>query len=293
MKELIILGAGGFIGKRFIETFGGKYDVTPVVSDADGTNPDLSNYDELLPILEKSSPDTILNLAGKSYHSTKDDAGIYESNALVQLNLHEAVDRLNIRPKIIFCSSSAVYESSTEAVDEDSHCLPFNSYAKAKYIQERITLSYHPRQHVTIARLFNVIGPFQNENFFVPTLIRRVLRFKNNEISEVPLKTLNAMRDFIYIDDVCSAIDVLIEKGKSGEIYNVCRGEGVSIEKVIEVIEKLLNTTKLSVKTEDDHVKEGINYQVGSYNKLKALGWSPAYGIEESLEKIIREEYGY
>jgi nucleoside-diphosphate-sugar epimerase len=165
MKELLVLGAGGFIGRRFIEMFADKYDIIPIVSDADGTNPDLSNYDELLPIVE-------------------------------------------------------------------------------------ICRSY--------ARLFNVIGPFQNENFFIPTLIRRVLKFKNNEIAEVPLKTLNAMREFIYIDDVCSAIDVLIEKGESGGIYNVCSGEGASIEKVIEIIKKLLNTPELPVNTADDHVRGEI-----------------------------------
>jgi len=292
MKELLVLGAGGFIGKRFIEMYTDDYDIIPIVSDADGKNPDLSNYDELIPIIEKCRSYAILNLAGKSYHSTGDDGGIYESNSLVQLNLHEALRRLGCNPKIIFCSSSAVYESSTEPVDENTPCMPVNSYAKAKYIQERVALSYHPSHHVTIARLFNVIGPFQNENFFIPTLIRRVLQYRKKEIPEVPLKTLNAMRDFIYIDDVCSAIKVLIEKGESGGIYNVCTGDGISIEKVIEIIKKLLNTPELPIKTADDHVREGINYQVGSYNKLQALGWSPAYDIEESLKRIVGEEYG-
>jgi GDP-4-dehydro-6-deoxy-D-mannose reductase len=293
MKKLLVLGAGGFIGKRFIDAFDGRYDITAVISDADGKNPDLANYHEMAPILGESRPEAVLNLAGKSYHSTDDDAGIYESNALVQLNLHEAICRLAINPKVVLCSSGAVYEGSTEPIDESGPCLPITSYAKAKYMQERIALSYHPAQHVTVARLFNVIGPFQNENFFVPKLIRSVLRFKNNEIPEVSLKTLNAMRDFIYIDDICKALGVLIEKGSAGMIYNVCRGEGVSIEEVVELAKTLLNAPELPVKTEEDHVKGGITYQVGSCSRLQALGWSPEYGIEESLKRIVGEEYGY
>jgi GDP-4-dehydro-6-deoxy-D-mannose reductase len=292
MNNLLVLGAGGFIAKRFIEMFGDRHAIVPVVSDRDGKNPDLSNFGELLPIVDEFKPAAILNLAGKSYHSTGEDAGIYESNALVQLNIHEAAKRLNLKPKVIVCSSSAVYESSAGPVDEDSTCLPVNSYAKSKYLQERIALSYSPGQDVVIARLFNVIGPFQNRNFFIPTLIDRVLSYKKKETSEVILKTLNAMRDFIYIDDVCSAINVLIENGESGEAYNVCSGEGVSIEKVIETIKRILGISELPINTKENHVKNGIDYQVGSNKKIEELGWSPEYDIEKSLEEIIKEEHG-
>jgi len=292
MNNLLILGAGGFIAKRFIEMFGDRHAIVPIISDADGKNPDLSNYDELLPIIDEFKPEAILNLAGKSYHSTEEDAEIYESNTQVQLNIHETVNRLDLKPRLIVCSSSAVYESSTRPVDEGSACLPVNSYAKSKYIQERIALSYYPDQDVVIARLFNVIGPLQNKNFFIPTLINRVFSYKNKETSEVTLKTLNAMRDFIFIDDVCGAIDFLIENGKSGEVYNVCNGEGVSIEKVIETIKRLFGISELPINTKEDYVKKGINYQIGSNKKIEELGWSPEYDIEKSLKEIIGEKYG-
>jgi GDP-4-dehydro-6-deoxy-D-mannose reductase len=292
MDNLLVLGAGGFIARRFIELSGDRHSIVPVVSDADGKNPDLSNYDELLPIFEQYRPEAVLNLAGKSYHSTDEDDEIYVSNTQLQSNIHEAVKQLELKPRVIVCSSSAVYESSSSPVDEDSDCQPVNSYAKSKYAQEKIALGYHPGQDVVIARLFNVIGPHQNRNFFIPTLIDRVLGYKKGKTSEVTLKTLNAMRDFIYIDDVCSAIDVLLEKGKSGEIYNVCSGEGVSIETVIETIKRILGISELPINTIDDYVKEGIDYQVGSNKKIEDLGWSPEYDIERSLAEILREEHG-
>lgn len=292
MKKLLVLGAGGFIGRRFVESFGDRYDIVPVVSDADGRNPDLSVYAELFPILEEHRPDAVLNLAGKSYHSSGEDAGIYESNIMVELNLHEAVARLGIDAKTVFCSSSAVYGSSSEPVGEDTPCMPVNTYARSKYIQERVASSYHPGQQIVIARLFNVIGPGQNERFFVPTLIGRVLEYRDGTSDTVSLKTLNAMRDFIYIDDVCGALNLLIERGESGEVYNVCTGAGASIEKVIEILRRLLDIPELPVTTRDDRVKEGIDYQVGSRAKIGELGWFPRFDLERSLEAILREEHG-
>lgn len=292
MKRLLVFGAGGFIGKRFVESFGGRYDLVPVVSDADGTNPDLSVYGELYPLVAGHRPDAVLNLAGKSYHSPGGDAGIYESNALVELNLHEALARLGLETRTVMCSSSAVYGGSAEPLTEDSPCAPVNSYARAKYIQERVAASYHPGQKVVIARLFNVIGPRQNGNFFIPTLIGRVLEYRDGKNESVELKTLNATRDFVYIDDVCEALGLLIERGRGGEVYNVCTGEGASIERVIDTLRRLLDMPDLPVRARSDRVEEGIDRQVGDRGKIAELGWSPRFDLERSLEAILREEHG-
>lgn len=290
--RLLIFGAGGFIGRKFVEVFNDKYNIVPVVRDFDGKNTDLTCYNSVLSILNDYKPDAVLNLAGKSYHSSRESGDIYESNALIQLNLHEAVKHLGLDSKIICCSSSAVYESSVQAIDERSECQPVNTYAKAKYIQERITLSYYPGQKVMIARLFNVIGPYQSKEFFIPAVIERIIQYQKGEITKVKLKTLNAVRDFIYIKDVCSGISAIIDKGVSGEIYNVCCGKGISISEVIELLQELLGISKLPLDVQDDHVKEGINYQVGCNQKLLQLGWSPSYNIKDSLNAIIGEEYG-
>lgn len=290
--RLLILGDKGFIGSKFIEIFHNKYEIITAGRDSDGINRDFTCYNSVLSILSDNKPDAVLNLAGKSYHTTQDNGDIYESNALIQLNLHEAVNYLSIYPKIVFCSSSAVYESSLESVDERSYCRPVNTYAKAKYIQERIALSYYPGQQVSIARLFNVIGPHQSKKYFIPAVIERFIQYQRGEIAKVKLKTLNAIRDFIYIDDVCSGISAILDKGDSGEIYNVCSSSGISINEVIELLQELLEIPTLLLDVQDDHVKEGINYQVGDNQKLLQLGWAPSYNIKESLKTIIGEEYG-
>ena len=290
--RVLVLGSNGFIGSRFVRLFSDQYEI--VAESYDGSQPghDCTIYENAASIVDACRPDAIVNLAGKSYHTASGEADMYESNLLVQLNVHEACSRLRLRPAILLCSSSAVYASSTDPVDERAPCAPANTYAKAKYIQERIALSYHPAQPVVIARLFNVIGPFQNPEFFVPSIIHRLVRYQKKEAPTVPLKTLNAMRDFVYIDDVCGALDALVKRGAPGETYNVCGGIGISIQRVIDIAAGKLGIADLVLDAREDSVKEGISYQVGSNTKLLALGWKPRYTIEDSLEAIIREEYG-
>jgi len=290
--RLLLLGSTGFIGTRFARIFSDAYEI---VTEIDGQNPefvDLTSYETMVTYLDEFRPHAILNLAGKSYHTARDDADMYESNVLVQLNLHEAIGDLKLNPRIVLCSSSAVYRSSTDPVEESSPCLPANTYAKAKYVQERVGLSYRPRQHVVVARLFNVIGPHQSREFFIPAVIERLMKFRNGETEEVQLKTLNAMRDFIFVDDVCGALHALIGRGTSGEIYNICSGRGVTVHEVIEVLKGVLDIATVPLSPRDESVKEGINYQAGSNRKMLELGWSPSYDIRKSFETIVREEYG-
>jgi nucleoside-diphosphate-sugar epimerase len=290
--RVLVLGSNGFIGARFVAMFSDAYEI--IAEQYDGSRPDhdCTKYENALRIIDSSGPAAIVNMAGKSYHTAADDADIYESNILVQLNIHEACSRLRVSPAIVMCSSSAVYASSTDPVDEGSPCAPANTYARAKYVQERIALSYDPEQPVVIARLFNVVGPFQHRDFFIPTLLDRLVRYKRKEAATVPLKTLNAMRDFIHIDDVCMALAALVERGAPGEIYNVCSGSGVSIRSVIDISAGMLGLDEIALDVKDDFVREGINYQVGSNEKLLALGWAPRFTITDSLEAVIREEYG-
>ncbi len=290
--KLLVFGADGFIGKRFVETYSDRYSIIPVHDLVDESFFDLTVYENMSAVLDSHRPDAVLNLAGKSYHTAGDAADIYESNIMVQLNLHRAVEELKLSPRIVFCSSSSVYRSSPDPVDEDAPCLPMNAYARSKYIQERVGLSYHPGQQVVIARLFNVIGPGQSTDYFIPAVISRMIDYRDKKSSAVWLKTLNATRDFIYIDDVCSAIGTLLDDGKAGEAYNVCCGRGVPLEEILESLRNILGLPELALDVQEDHVEEGIDFQAGSNKKILGLGWTPSYDIERSLNEIIKVEYG-
>ncbi|MBN1165331.1 MAG: NAD(P)-dependent oxidoreductase [Candidatus Krumholzibacteriota bacterium] len=290
--RLLVLGADGFIGSRLVKILSGRYELFPVGDYLDGELLDLTVYDNAAMVLDRYRPEGIINLAGKSYHSARDEADIYESNLLIQVNLNEAVREMDLDPRIVFCSSSSVYKSSLDVVGEGAHCRPANAYARAKYLQERVGLSYHPRQRVIVARLFNVIGPGQSKEYFIPAVIERMVKYKKGQSESVWLKTLHATRDFVFIDDVCEALSLLVEKGSGGEIYNVCGGRGVPLREVLDILKEILEMEKLALEVQDDHVREGIDYQAGENRKLASLGWSPAYDIRRALETIVGEEYG-
>jgi nucleoside-diphosphate-sugar epimerase len=290
--KLFVLGSTGFIGQRFVGVAPEGFEI---VSEIDPANPafvDLTRYETMLRWLDDLRPDAVLNLAGKSYHTAANDADIYESNVLVELNLHEAIDALKLSPTVVVASSSAVYRGSAEPVDEDASCLPAGTYGRAKYVQERVGLSYRPRQRVIVARLFNVIGPRQSRDFFLPAVIERLVRFKNGETKEVALKTLEATRDFIYVDDACRALAAIVARGADGEIYNVCSGKGTSVGEAIEILRGVFGLARVPLAPRDDSVKEGVARQIGSNRKLRGLGWSPSFDIERAIETIVREEYG-
>ena len=144
-----------------------------------------------------------------------------------------------------------------------------------------------------IARLFNVIGPHQSKDFFIPAIIERLMKFRNGETERRAAE--NAQRDaglHIRRRRLRRAPRARRREGASGEIYNVCSGRGVSIREVIEALKDILNIPTVPLVARDEFVKEGINYQTGANRKMREIGWSPSFDIRKSLETILREEYG-
>ncbi len=137
-----------------------------------------------------------------------------------------------------------------------------------------------------------MVGPHQSKEFFIPAIIERLMKFRSGETENVRLKTLNATRDFIFVDDVCEALRALVDRGASGEIYNVCSGRGVSIPETIDALKDILGMPDVPLAPRDESVKEGISRQSGANRKMREIGWSPSFDIRKSLETILREEYG-
>jgi len=95
------------------------------------------------------------------------------------------------------------------------------------------------------------------------------------------------IRDFSDVLDIVAAYDALLEKGKPGEIYNVCSGKGYSIHDVVEIISKLFGI-KVKIEQDDDLLRPLENPTIiGSYEKIeKNVGWYPQINFEESLKRI-------
>ena len=190
------------------------------------------------------------------------------------------------KAKLIFTSTCGVYDPLPRSVKEIDRVVPVNSYSTSKYIGELLCARYQYDfdVSVTILRLFNVYGLYQRESFVISYIFNCLCT--NRPLN---LKTPEALRDFVYIDDVCMAILKAIErKNEDIEIFNIGSGKIFTIGDVVEKIYRFWG------KKIPDKVKMGRrgNYLCANLDSVKThLEWEPKVSLEEGL-RIMAIEYG-
>jgi GDP-4-dehydro-6-deoxy-D-mannose reductase len=240
-------------------------------------------------------PDYILHLASFSSvaQSWKEPVTSFLNNTNAFLNLVEAVRLQSINSKILSVGSSEEYGIVNKRdlpLTEKKHLSPANPYAVARVSEEQLAQVYVKGYNLNICctRSFNHIGPGQTDNFVVSSIAKQ---FAEIAIShKKPVIKIGAgliIRDFVDIDDVIFAYNKILEKGVSGEVYNVCTGRGYSINDIIGFFSEL---TQIPVNLEQnkDLIRPIDNpILIGNYKKLnKYTGWNPRVPIKKSLEKI-------
>ena len=139
-----------------------------------------------------------------------------------------------------------------------------------------------------IARSFPHYGSGQSGNFVLPSFCRRVIRSVNSGDDVISTGNLTAVRDYLYIDDVIMAYACMLAGGRTGETYNVCSGTGHSIGELLEIIIEISGSAIGTVI--DPHLlRTGDQFcQIGSPEKLKALGWEMKIPLEEGLKRLYQ-----
>jgi dTDP-glucose 4,6-dehydratase len=120
---------------------------------------------------------------------------------------------------------------------------------------------------------------------FIPMMIRKVL---STEKELIVFGSGNQKRSFIYVDDVVSALLLLLEKGKSGEVYNIDGQEEKSVREVVEMIIRQLKKKNLLVKY-DKTLPEGSQRRMLDNSKLKKLGWKPQTHFSIGLKRTVAD----
>jgi GDP-6-deoxy-D-talose 4-dehydrogenase len=185
-------------------------------------------------ILRKHTPEVVIHLAAISnpVHGKKSE--IWDVNVGGTRTLLDAIqETLPNISKVIFASSSLVYQASEQPLTESSELEPLGDYAKSKYEAEVVCAEYSHFIPLVIARPFNYSGVGQAENFILPKLIHtfraktKVLRAGNLEVS----------RDFSDVRDISRYYLGLISNGTPGETYNLCSGKLTSLKDVLKELE--------------------------------------------------------
>jgi GDP-4-dehydro-6-deoxy-D-mannose reductase len=255
---------------------------------------DIRNRDQLLEYLGAAKLDAVVHLAAISHVglSWKNPALVYETNVIGTANLVEGLLNYHQDARLLVVSSSEVYGRPEKLPIPESHpTRPVSPYAASKLAAEVVALQafYGRSYQVVLARSFNHTGVGQSRDFVVPALVDRLLGLKEGRSRILKVGNVSARRDFSDVRDVVRAYRLLLEKGRPGEVYNVCSGEAVSIAEVIEMI-----ATQLGIEVEVDIDKDlmrpnDVPEVVGDPSKLIAhTGFSFQYNLRSAIAELLQ-----
>ena len=203
--------------------------------------------------------------------------------------LLEAARLSNIR-KFLHVSTDEVYgDIEKGSFKEDSGLSPNNPYSASKAGAEMIARSYRKtyKMPITIVRGNNVFGPYQYPEKIIPRFITRLLDNK-----KVPLHGNGSnIRTYMFVNDFANALDLVFNRGKIGEIYNLGTSDEISNLELTKLMLKKLGKDDSYIDFVEDRPFNDKRYSI-DVSKIKALGWRQKYSFEEGLNETI-EWYKY
>jgi GDP-4-dehydro-6-deoxy-D-mannose reductase len=208
------------------------------------------------------------------------------------LTLFESLLKIGQCPVVIVASSSAVYGSGFQGkpISENFKPRPATHYALSKLAQEIVALRYFDvfQLPVIIVRMFNLLGPGQSPDLACSAFAYQIALAELNGHSEIVSGDLSARRDFIDVRDAVRAFGLIAEKGKYGDIYNVCSGHAVPVRKCLEEL-LAMSPRQLKVRMDFGRVqKNDVPIQVGNARKLnQTTGWHPQISLHQSLSDLL------
>lgn len=308
--KLIVTGGYGFIGSNFILYWLKKHKKDEIVNvdkltyaaDIDNlkdldekanytfVNGDIADKD----FVERTfkDADAIVNFAAESHvdNSIKNSSLFISSNVIGVHNILETGRKTGIRFHQI--STDEVYGSlplnSKAKFNENSNYNPRNPYSATKAAADFLVRAYYNtyKLPVTISNCSNNYGINQHPEKLIPKTILNAYLDK-----EIPVYgNGKQVRDWIFVEDHCSAIERIIQKGKSGETYLIGEnGEKRNID-VIKMILKAMKKPESLIKFTEDRLGHDVRYAIDSRKTQKELGWKPKFSFEKGI-KITIEHY--
>jgi len=304
MKTLLITGGCGFIGSNFIHYVLAKYPEYRVVNLDKLTyagNPanlieladddryrfvegDICDPATVGPLVAEA--DIVVNFAAESHV----DRSIMGGAEFVQTNFNGTYTLLDSAVKhgierFHQISTDEVYGSINEgAWTEEWPLAPRNPYSATKASAELLVRAYHITHGLptVTTRASNNVGPFQYPEKRVPLYI-------SNAIDDLPLPVYgdgSQVRDHLYVEDHCSAIDLVLHQGEIGEIYNVGGENDATGLEVAKVILKRLGKDESLLTFVTDRSGHDQRYALDS-SKVQALGWQPASDFRVAMERTV------
>ncbi len=306
MKTMLVTGGAGFIGSCFIRHILKKYPDYKVINlDALTYCGNLENLDDIKEnpnyefvhgnICDKNlvrnlvkKCDYVVNFAAESHvdNSIKYPEIFVETNVQGTLNLLQACKELGIE-RFLQISTDEVYGSLGETgyFYETTPLQPNSPYSASKASADLLVRAYFETYGLPVlnTRCSNNYGPYQYPEKLIPFFISRLLKGE-----KVPVygDGLN-VRDWLYVYDHCEAIDVVLHKGKIGEIYNIGgHNEKTNLE-ITHLILDEMNKDKNSIEYVQDRLGHDRRYAIANDKITSELGWKPSVTFEQGIKLTI------
>ncbi len=249
--RVLITGARGFTARYLVDRLKQKYELYLTDLVAGGVEEnwrqcDLTDLPSVIGLIAGTRPDRIYNLAGGFSNSYEDD---YRGNVLAAKNLLDAVLREGLGCRVLLVGSAAEYglvPPEDNPVKEDHPLNPVSVYGLTKAFQTHL-MKFYGAVHgmdVVMARAFNLLGRGVSKRLFAGNLFDQIDRYKRGEIARISLGNLNNRRDYIDIGAAVERYAAVMERGESGEVYNVGSGRSV---RVYDLLEKILRENGLDI----------------------------------------------
>jgi len=295
MKRLMVTGLDGFGGRHVKQAVESLRDGRFQLVEARGAI-ELREPATLQQAIEETRPDYVLHLAAQSFvpASVKDPRATYEVNFFGTLNLLQTLKAGGFRGRMLYVGSAEEYGAVRDEdlpVVESCPLRPRTPYGVSKAAAELLCYQWTQDQgfEIVMSRPFNHLGPGQAEHFVVPDFAKQVTEIKLGRREPVlKVGAIDVTRDFTDVRDVVQAYLALMERGESGEAYNVCSGREFSIR---EILEELIRLAEVECRIIVDNARLRAverKRNRGSFEKLaKCTGWNPRITLTESLRDVL------
>ena len=310
MKNILVTGAAGFIGSNFAEfmvnkhpeyniivfdklTYAGNMDnLKKVMDKITFVKGDICDLEKVTETYEKYNIDAVVHFAAESHvdNSIKTPFVFTQTNVIGTHTLKKKKKRFwgeGSSNKFVHISTDEVYGTLGEEgyFTEKSPIQPNSPYSASKASSDLIALAYKEtyKMNVTVTNCSNNYGPYQHNEKLIPHMIKLAL---NDQKLPVYGEGLN-IRDWLYVEDHCEAIDLVLHNGKAGERYNIGgHNEKRNIE-IVKLILKHLNKPESLIEHVEDRKGHDYRYAIDPTKIKNELGWEPKTKFEDGIIKTI------
>ncbi len=305
--NILVCGGAGFMGSHFIKyilnkypdysvvnfdklTYAGNLDNLKEVEDNERykfIKGDICDAEAVEKAIKENNIDVIVNYAAETHvdRSVMDPTAFLKTNIFGSYNLLEATKKFNLK-KMVQVSTDEVYGSTEDSLfSEESPFEPNSPYAAAKAGGDLLCRSYFVTfgTPVVVTHSCNFYGPNQYPEKLIPLFATNLIEGK-----KVPVYGDGKnVREWIYVDDHCDAIDVILHKAEPGSVYNIGSGNEIENIEITKLILEYSGASEDMIEYVKDRPGHDRRYAIDCSKLKSELGWEAKIDFKEGLKKTV------